>query len=198
MRLDRPDVLRDVRRDVQIATALDEGLGVVGFVRAERLARFSWQFGEHLDRRLALGDAVGFAQTRIDHQAVAVLGEHVPHVRGYRSGVGGRGRELGVGVGFALVRLVGALVTLEVHFRVAAATRDRRRCAILGQEALVRGPGANEGPIHRVVLATEQPLRLGLVHEIATNFNKLLAEGQVHVVGCAIVDEGDSGGAVRK
>src|SRR6266446_5785373 len=61
-------VLRDVLGDVDTPAALDEGLDVLGLVRADGLARFARHLGAHLERRLSTGGATGLGQPRSDNQ----------------------------------------------------------------------------------------------------------------------------------
>ena len=73
-------VLRHVRRRVHRAQFIDEVLGVVGLVGAERdrprsiAARL-----DHVQRRDPLGMAVGLGQAGVDNEAVAVLHQRMSH-----------------------------------------------------------------------------------------------------------------------
>ena len=107
-------------------------------VARDRAARLTRQLGEHLDRRLTLGAAVGLGQPGIDHQAVPVLGEHVAHVGGDRAGRGGHTQSW-----------------LTLGGRRVAMRRPRAR-SVPGEELLLPSFGWAEkrDPLNEATLAT--------------------------------------------
>ena len=73
-------VLRHVRRRVHRAQFVDEVLGVVALVGAERdRPRPIGARLDHVQRRDPLGVAVGLGQTGVDDEAVAVLHQRMAH-----------------------------------------------------------------------------------------------------------------------
>ena len=70
--------------------------------------------------------------------------------------------ELCVGIGRALMSIVGAYLAVEVALRVAAGTVSVVVPAILLAEALDRSPGVDQRPVDREMIAGKKPLHLGL------------------------------------
>ena len=120
---------------------------------------------DHLFSRLAFCGATGQSQLRIHGQLVAVLHEHMPHVRQLGCAPSGLLEKARIGIGGGGMRAVLAALTAEVHFRVLTASAWTG--SILGLEALHRSPSLQQRlqqrPIHAEVLIGEQPGRLRLV-----------------------------------
>ena len=81
---------------------------------------------DHVQRRDPLGMAVGLGQTGVDDQAVAVLHQRMPH----EAELGLLARPLAIEPRFRIgrrsVRLVGALLAVEIRLPVPAARIGRR------------------------------------------------------------------------
>lgn len=156
----------DVRDDATAAQARDEVLGVVTLVRPEGLGldAFAPLAREHLKGRLAFGVAVGGSDVDIEAQAVAVFHEGV--AREGESGLlaGALLRQPGLGIRGAFVGGVGTHFPVEIDARVARVIG--RRCFLLrfGLEALQRGPGLDERPVHREVLVGQEIFGAGETH----------------------------------
>jgi len=107
-----PVLGRHVRRDLELATALDEGLTVIALVGPDRsplvLVAPTLQHGQ---RRLALGRAAGMGDLDIHDQPVAVLHEDVPHVAQARFVAPALLEQAGIGVRGAGVGVVAALLS---------------------------------------------------------------------------------------
>ena len=80
-------------------------------------------------------------------------------------------------VGGRFMRVVGALGAVEVRAIAAIVVRS-----ILGAEALVRGPGLDQGAVHGEVIVTHEALRL-LVHRREKLLRYFAVEQSVSVLG---------------
>src|SRR6516165_5288312 len=79
--------------------------------------------------------------------------------------------EPGIGIGGRSMGVVRAFLAVEVRFGIApAAVRWRLARAILGLDALHRGPGLDQRTIDREVIARQKLLHLGLRHHRPRNF----------------------------
>lgn len=128
---------RDMGGDAQLAALLDERFHVVAPVRAHRLATFAGQRLQQFQRGVALGCAGGVTDLRTHHQSVAVLHHCVALIAQHRRGVGRLAVQPRVRISGRRVRVVLALLPLEVAFLIAA---DTARAFVLRTEALVRSP----------------------------------------------------------
>ena len=90
---------------------------------------------DHRQRRLPLGLAGCLRRVRLHDEAVPVLDQRVAHEVELRRLAVALAEQLGVGVGLAFVRVVGALLAVEIALAVAARSR-RLVAAVLGAEAL--------------------------------------------------------------
>src|SRR6516164_3329976 len=71
--------------------------------------------------------------------------------------------EPGIGIGGRSMGVVCAFLAMEVRFGIAPAALSRRLArAVLGLDALHRGPGLNQRAINREVIARQKLLHLGL------------------------------------
>src|ERR1043166_6441115 len=136
-------ILRDMRRAAALAAAGDEVDRVIGLVCANRAAGPGIVL-DHVERRGAFGRAVGFGHPRIDQEPVAVLHHQMPHVTELGLLARPLAEQPGIGVSGRRMRVVLALLAMEVALAVArpAATvlARRRSAAILGHKALQAGP----------------------------------------------------------
>jgi site-specific DNA recombinase len=162
-------VLRHVRRDVALAHVRHEGFGVVVFVAAQcRWAEAVLLGLVHLAYgRLPLGRASGGRHLEINHQPVPILHQRMPHEHQLGLLALALAKQARVWVGGALVRRVGALLTMEVHAGVARIVGRRRRgWLVLGTETLETGRSFNQRPVHREVLVRQQPQATGSQHDL--------------------------------
>ena len=147
-------------RRVHRAQFIDEVLGVIALVGAERdRPRPVGARLDHVQRRDPLGMAVGLGQTGVDDEAVAVLHQRMPH----EAELGFLARSLAIEprlrIGRRGVRLVGALLAMEIRLAVPpAAWRRRLARAVLRPEALHRRPGLDQRAVDREMIRAEQPL----------------------------------------
>lgn len=140
-------VLRDVQRDVEVSASCDEVAGVVSLVASDGDTPCPRQFViEHLEDDVALDGNVGLGDAQVDEQAVSVLHQSVLRVGEARAGVVRLARQPRLGVRRRVVRLVAALLAVEVDGRVARVVRGGAVAGlvVLGAEALVRGPGVDQ------------------------------------------------------
>ena len=147
-------VLRYMRGHVESSGGGDEVLRVVGLVgtdgdtpRAAFLLRFEQQ-----QRGFTLGIAISLGGHRGGDQAVAVLHQRVAEISQVRLLAIALLVEPGVWIGGRLMRLVGALLTVEVR----AVTIG----AVLLAEALLRRPSLDQRSVDREVLIAHEALGL--------------------------------------
>src|SRR5260370_39783805 len=100
---------------------------------------------KHQQRGVALGVSIGVRDHRGRDQAVAVLHQCVAQITQLRLLAVALLVQPGVGIGGRFMRLVGALLAAKV--RTVAVVG-----AVLGAEALLRGPGLDQRAIHGEVL----------------------------------------------
>src|SRR5450755_2729518 len=132
-------VLRDMRRTAAFAAAGDKVGGVVVLVAAHGAAGPGIVL-DHVERGRALCCAVGLGQPRIDDEAIAVLHHQMPHVAEFGLPAGTLAEQASVRVGGREMRVVPALLAVEVALGVAPTatmTFSRRRiAAVLRHKAL--------------------------------------------------------------
>src|SRR6184192_2132585 len=153
-------VLRNMRGDVHLAQRRNVIAGVVGFVLADRDSS-SRSFGFLLEHRLRgtpLGGAAGLCDGAVNSKTVAVLHDRMTHIAELGLAPGRLAIELGLWVACALMRVV--LAPLAVKVRAVAVIR-----AVLGLEALVRGPGLDERAVDREMLVRQQRLDLWVIQK---------------------------------
>ena len=114
----------------------------------------------HALGRFPLGAPIRLGGFDIDNQPVAVLGKRVRHVAQLRLGEFTLLEQAGLGVGAALVRLVAALLALEIDFRVAS-RRSIRTAAVLAHETLVARPGFDHRAVDAEMLVRDEALPFG-------------------------------------
>ena len=102
-------ILRDVRRATAFAAAGDKVGGVIVLVASHRAAG-SGVILDHVERRRALGRAVGLGQPRIDDDAVAVLSHQMPHVTELGLFAGTFAEQPGIGIGGRGMRVIAAFI----------------------------------------------------------------------------------------
>jgi hypothetical protein len=122
---------------------------------------------DHVQRGYPLGMAAGLGQAGIDKQAVAVLHQAVPHEAELGLLALAFPVEPGVQVGRRCMRLIGALLAMEVCLCIAATATGRRstrttRLAILRLDALHRRPGFDQRAVDGEVVGGQEPLDPGL------------------------------------
>ena len=148
-----------MRRHLHLTQRLHEVGGVVTLVRTQRVARLE-RPGRHLQGRFSFRLASGLCRFNINHQAVTVLHQGVPHVAQARFVARALLEEPRLIIGRRSVRLIAALLPFEVHRRILAATFGRLARTILGHKALHRGPGFNQRPVDRKMFMRGQSLPL--------------------------------------
>ena len=108
---------------------------------------------EHDLRGAALGSAIGERDHAGHRQPMPVLHGGVAHVAQLRLSPGGLAVESAVGIAGARMRVVFALLAVEVGAAVVVAA------AVLGAETFVRGPRLDQRSVHRKMLVRQQRLR---------------------------------------
>lgn len=178
-------VLGDVRGDVAAAAGGDEVGRVVGLVRTHRFELIARHRIEHGQGGYALAGAVGMGEHGADHQAVAVLHQGVPLVAQDRGRVVALAVEAGIGVGRARMGVVAARPAFPIGLGVASAARGRLVVrAVLGSEALLAGPGLDQGAVDREVFLGEQSGPVGQGHHLGEEgFDHRVGEQPVAVLG---------------
>lgn len=153
----------DMRRRQPLPQAVDKDRNVITFVGANRNPVRARQVFDHFQGRMPLGRAIGLGKSAIDHQAVAVFHQGMPHEAQLRFLALAFAQQPAVRIGGGLMGLVLALLAFEVHFGIAAAGRWRI-LVILGAKAFHRCPGFNQGAVHGEVFLRQQssPLRTAL------------------------------------
>src|SRR6266496_2920932 len=118
---------------------------VIGLVFAHRDAAAGLLgFGlEHYLRSAALGGPVGERDPAGHRQPMPVLHGSVAHIAELRLPPGGLAVKTAVGIAGARMRVVLALLSVEIGPAVFVAA------AVLGAEALVRGPRLDQRSVHR-------------------------------------------------
>src|SRR5271167_2822935 len=101
---------------------------------------------EHDLRGAALGSAIGERDHAGHRQPMPVLHSGVAHVAQLRLSPGGLAVESAVGIAGARMRVVFALLAVELGPAIVVAT------AVLGAETLVRGPRLDQRSVHRKML----------------------------------------------
>ena len=174
-------VLRDMRRAAALATAGDEVSGVIVLVAAHRAAGPGIVL-DHVERGGALGRAVGLGQPRIDDEPVAVLRHQMTHVAELGLLAGAFAEQPGVGVGGRGMRVVLALLAMEVALGIAPAARlalsRGRIAAVLRHKALHAGPGLDQRAVDREVLAGQQLADLRQVQHARKELGRNIAVEQ--------------------
>ncbi len=140
----RGDVLGEVRLDALHLQVVDKVVRVVGFVRAQGRAFDGENARRPCQCRLPLGSAVRLRDLGVNDEAVTILHQPMRHVAQLRGQPLGLLVQAGLWVGGRCMGGVAAQLALEVN-RWVATNPDIRPSAVLGLEALVRGPGFNEG-----------------------------------------------------
>src|SRR5471032_1479452 len=144
-------VLRDVRRAAAFATAGDKFGGVIVLVATYGAAGPGIVL-DHVECGRALGCAVGLGQSGIDDKAIAVLHHQMPHVAELGLLAGTFAEQARVGVGGREMRVILALLAMEVALGVASTARIFPRwriAAVLWHKALHAGPSLNQGTVDR-------------------------------------------------
>src|SRR6266481_942803 len=115
--------------------------------------------------------AFGRAISLCDHpgygQSVPVLHDSMPHIGQLRLTALGLAVKPALRVGRALMRVILALLTVEVLTAVAA--------PVLRAKALLRRPGLDQGPVHRKMLIRQQRLHLRVMQELGHELLEHLA-----------------------
>src|SRR5258705_868804 len=146
---------RDVRRDSKISQSVYEVFGVVPFVAADRHTARSCDRLSHRDTCLALASTRGFGQSRVDHEAMPIVDHHVTRVAQLGFHTPRLPEKSNFGIGCRLVRLVCALLTVEIDRRIAwiiGLVVD----GVLRLEALLTRPRLDERAVNREVLVRQQ------------------------------------------
>src|ERR1700749_4540891 len=137
-----------MRRDIERAQIGHMIGGVIGLIFANRYAAAGLLgFGlEHDLRSAALGSAGGKRDGAGHRQPMPVLHRGVAHVAELRLPPGSLAVETAVGIAGAGMRVVLALLAVEVGSAVFVAA------GVLGAETLVGGPRLNQRSVHRKMI----------------------------------------------
>src|SRR6266487_2112257 len=160
-----------MRRDVDSAQ-IGHMIGrVIGLVFAHRDAAAGFLgFGlEHHLRSAALGSPVGERDHARHRQPMPILHGSVAHIAELRLPPSGLAVKTAVGIAGARMRVVLALLFVEIGPAIFIAA------AVLGAKALVRGPRLDQRSVHRKMLVRQQRLDLRMVQKLGHEFGKHLA-----------------------
>src|SRR5438105_3739908 len=161
-------VPRQVRGDRQLAASGHEPASVVATIPGDGEPpppTSASLTAEQIQACLAFCEAGGLEKIQVDDQPVAVLHQNVPRV--VELGLLGvaLARQASLGIGDRGVGGVAALLAPVVDVRVATTTTSGRAAvAVLGPEALHRGPCLQERSVHGEVLVREVAPHPGLFH----------------------------------
>lgn len=157
---------RDMGSDLGLAHRLHEIRRIVALVGTQCAASRHGTL-DHAGRCFPFRGATCLRRFDIHHQAVAVLHQRMPHIAKARfvpftllEEPGLRVRRRGMGV-------VTALLALEIHGRVLAAPFRRLARTVLGDKALVGGPGIDQRAIDREMFIGSQLPPLGQGQDLA-------------------------------
>lgn len=150
------EVLRNVRGDVQLLHVADKAACVVAVIGPQRGMLCGGQILEHLHRRAALGSASGLGDLDCDDQAVAVFTDRVSRICQFRRRAASLLLQPRLRVGCRGIRVVGALLPVEVPHLIAPTGPRRSVRSIFGPETLVRNPCLDHRAIDAEILITEQ------------------------------------------
>src|SRR6201987_1104863 len=117
-------VLRDMRRAAALAATGDTVGGVIVLVGAHGAARLGIVL-DHVEGGRSLRRTVGLGEARIDDQPVAVLHHQMPHVAELGLLASALAEQAGIGVGSRGMRVVLALLAMEVALGIAPLTAAR-------------------------------------------------------------------------
>ncbi len=143
----------DVRGDRAFAQILHELPHVIGLVGPQRDAAAPFAPVQHRKRGLAFGGAAGLRDATVHRQAVAVLHQDMADIAKPGRLTVSLLVEPRLGIGRAGMRLVGALLLVEVAFGVAARPLGVLVAPVLAAEALDRRPRLDQCPVHREMIA---------------------------------------------
>src|SRR5512139_665795 len=150
--------------DLHLATLIDKVSGVVGFVGSNSFSLLSGGLREHLLGCFPLAGSGCLSDAGIHDQPISVLCEDMARVA--QSGLFAFSL-LGqpcIRVGCGDMGLIGSLLSVEIHLRIAPLPGARRvggRRVILWTEALKRSPSFEQCPVNREVILGEKPFFLG-------------------------------------
>jgi len=116
---------------------------------------------EQCERGVPFGGTAGLGSAAVYYQPIAVLHHGVADIAKPGMLAASLLVEECLGIGRALVGLVGPLLLMEVACRIAARTL-RIIVPILAAKALDRCPRLNQRPVHREMIASDQPFHLEL------------------------------------
>lgn len=149
-----------MRRDLELATALDEGLTVIALVGPDRSPLvLVAPAPKHRERCLALGGAAGMGDLHVHDQTVAVFHEDVRHVAQASLVARALLEQPGIGVRGTGVGVVAALLSFEVHLGIAPLSRGL--VVVPALETFVRGPGLDQRAVHTEVFVAAQACPIG-------------------------------------
>src|ERR1700694_1646296 len=146
-------VAGDMRCYFPLTAPSDEVGAVIGFVGADAATTGIRQGIKHGQRRASLPETIRRRDHSADHQAAAILHEHMALITEHRRRVMTLTKGARVGVGRTCVGVVATGLTFPVGLRVApAATRSLIIAAILRSKALLARPRLNQRTVDREVL----------------------------------------------
>src|ERR1035437_1855355 len=123
---------------------------------------------EHDLRGAALGGAIGVRDHAAHRQPMPVLHDGVAHIAELRLPPSGLAVKAAVGIAGTRMRVVLALLPMEVRAIVVAA-------AVLGAITLLWSPGLDQRSVHRKMLVRQQRFYLRMVQKPGHEFRKHLA-----------------------
>src|SRR6266508_520084 len=169
-------VLGYVWGDLALAHDLYAILRVVVLVPAQGLGAKPALLGalDQLRHRIPFGCTGGLRDLEIDQHAVAIFHQSVAHKHQLGFLALALAQQAGLRIRGALVRRVGALLTVEVHRRVARIIIGRLGwLPITRLEALEAGCRLDQSTVHGEMLIRQQSLRMGLAQDLV---EQLLAD----------------------
>src|SRR5262249_40147149 len=109
--------------------------GVESLVTSYRHTRASRKVLQHLQRRIALRDPVGFPHPAVHYQSVAILYQQIPAVAQRGLLALALPRQLGIRITLRLVRLLRTLFTMKIHCGISRVVRWRRTFLISAENS---------------------------------------------------------------
>ena len=152
------DLACDMGRDASLSYRLHELFDVVSLVCTQGRSLLQDRPAGHRFGRFTLGGSRGDRGLGIDHQSSSVLHQGMTHIAELALITLGLLVDPAVWIRRRGMGLVGAFLPSEVDIRITATAFRRVIGSILRSEALHRGPGFDQGSVHRKVVVRDQLL----------------------------------------
>ena len=177
-------VLGDMRGDGVFSQGDNELFGVISLIRAQGFTprRLCCHGFDHGFCRFPLSGAGGFGHLSGNNQTVAILHQHMPHVRQIGPVILALAIEPCIRIGHRLVSGVGEFLPVKIDL-IVAPNRPLGR-AIFRTKAFDRSPGLKQGAVNGEVLVGEQPLFVGLFQNGGKKLSRNFRLEQTRLILC--------------